>query len=640
MAYLVATPLAIVPIVWFLANHVTTPTLISLVVASFATFGHHLPGFMRCYGDRDLFVRFKWRFILAPIVFGTTALTYALLGLHGLTLVLLIWGTWHGLMQTYGFMRIYDLKRGERSALNGRLDFWLCVSIFAAGMVFSDARIVGVMESLWMSGVPFLDSIWLIRLRWLTGLVLALIVVAYIINIVRQSASFHGVSWAKVLLAITTGGLYWFTGAITTNVLIGIAMFEIFHALQYYAIVWTYNRRLAQRVGPKFGPLGFMFQDRWFFLGIYLSMIAMFSSIRFFSEGVNDPTFKGIFLTLFSTSTLLHFYYDGFIWKVREKITQHNLNIDDSSQAPWQLEVPALKHLSKWVLLYVVLVGFFGMELFTRQKIDVKQLTINLEQWAPDLPEIQSRVSDVALLDGDTTKAIQLASNVAKMRPRMATAHSQLGNSLLANKQYQLAVESFQKAIQLAPDQWEDYYGLSRAFEGLTKWQEADSAMHKAIDINPSKAELWHDLGSFYVRQKRYADALLPFRKATELDIDSKRFQGDFAATHFKIGLNHLAREQYAEAQLAFEGVLEVQPDFAEAYSNLGYVYFQLHKDTEAEQAYRRAVEIKPDFADPYYNLGLLLMEQGKVTEAREQVQRAAQLGLQPSHEVRIELGL
>jgi hypothetical protein len=29
--------------------------------------GHHLPGMIRAYGDRALFERFKWRFILAPL---------------------------------------------------------------------------------------------------------------------------------------------------------------------------------------------------------------------------------------------------------------------------------------------------------------------------------------------------------------------------------------------------------------------------------------------------------------------------------------------------------------------------------------------------------------------------------------------
>ena len=62
---LVATPLAIVPLVYLAARYFT-PETIFLFVAAFASIGHHLPGFTRAYGDRELFRRFRWRFLLAP----------------------------------------------------------------------------------------------------------------------------------------------------------------------------------------------------------------------------------------------------------------------------------------------------------------------------------------------------------------------------------------------------------------------------------------------------------------------------------------------------------------------------------------------------------------------------------------------
>ena len=81
--------------------------------------------------------------------------------LHGLELVLLIWGTWHGLMQTYGFMRIYDIKRGVHDRWSARLDHWLCLAVFVAGVVFSDARVFGIAKAMWESGLPIFGPEWL-----------------------------------------------------------------------------------------------------------------------------------------------------------------------------------------------------------------------------------------------------------------------------------------------------------------------------------------------------------------------------------------------------------------------------------------------------------------------------------------------
>src|SRR3954463_2663370 len=117
LAYLVLTPVLIVPAVLLTARYWLTHEQIYLAVISFASLGHHLPGFMRAYGDSELFRRFRYRFLLAPPLFLAVAAVFSVNHLHGLELLLLFWATWHVLMQTYGLMRIYDLKRGAASAL-------------------------------------------------------------------------------------------------------------------------------------------------------------------------------------------------------------------------------------------------------------------------------------------------------------------------------------------------------------------------------------------------------------------------------------------------------------------------------------------------------------------------------------------
>ena len=113
---LIATPLAIFPLVWWLARYQFTPETVSLAVFCFASLGHHLPGLMRAYGDQEMFARCRMRFLLAPpLIAAANAAVFVRLELHAMEVVLLFWATWHVMMQTYGLMRIYDLKRGRRS---------------------------------------------------------------------------------------------------------------------------------------------------------------------------------------------------------------------------------------------------------------------------------------------------------------------------------------------------------------------------------------------------------------------------------------------------------------------------------------------------------------------------------------------
>ena len=68
-------------------------------------------------------------------------------------------------MQTYGFMRIYDIKQGTSTKAGAWLDFLLCLSVFAAGVVFSDARVYGIAEILWRTGFPFFGANVLFAMR-------------------------------------------------------------------------------------------------------------------------------------------------------------------------------------------------------------------------------------------------------------------------------------------------------------------------------------------------------------------------------------------------------------------------------------------------------------------------------------------
>ena len=73
---IVGAPSIILPALW-LAQSRFRPEQIYLFVASFGAVGHHLPGMMRAYGDRFLFERFKYRFVLTPLLVGGTCLLFA-----------------------------------------------------------------------------------------------------------------------------------------------------------------------------------------------------------------------------------------------------------------------------------------------------------------------------------------------------------------------------------------------------------------------------------------------------------------------------------------------------------------------------------------------------------------------------------
>ena len=62
----VAAPLLIIPL-FLIARTQWDASGLAIVIISLGGVGHHLPGMLRAYGDKALFARFKYRFIVAPI---------------------------------------------------------------------------------------------------------------------------------------------------------------------------------------------------------------------------------------------------------------------------------------------------------------------------------------------------------------------------------------------------------------------------------------------------------------------------------------------------------------------------------------------------------------------------------------------
>jgi tetratricopeptide (TPR) repeat protein len=545
--YLVLTPLLIVPAVLVVARQWLRPEEIYLAVISFASLGHHLPGFMRAYGDAELFRRFHWRFLLAPpLIFAlallftpppalATALGIPWTHLHGLELILLAWGTWHGLMQTYGFMRIYDIRRGENERTVARLDHALCLVIFLAGVVFSDTRMFGVASAMWQCGLPLFGPETLSAIRWGVGIVCAVVLALYAAHLIARRRKGLPINWVKLLLAASTGWFYWYCGRLSTNLLIGIAMFEIYHAVQYNAIVWIYNRRLFEKAGERFGPLGFMFRDRATMLGIYLAAIAAYSSIRFVTATSGDRMFSGDLadarqwlIAAFVTSSFLHFYYDGFIWKVSERKTQDNLI--DAPAPSFERFVPSFVHAGKWAMLLAIAAVLIGAER-TEAQGSARQMAMleALAALTPDVPEArelarqfaQSRAAEdhkrglAALKRGDLAEALPLLRQAAKIDAGNFPAHIHLGDALLAGGNPQAAAEAFGRAVELEPSEPSARVGLAEALLKSGNAAAAEATLREGLRAQPDSPDLNLTLGILLQVTGRSADAR-PFLQRAE----------------------------------------------------------------------------------------------------------------------------
>jgi hypothetical protein len=225
------------------------PDLLRMLLPISAT-GHYFATFVRAYGDRELFARFRTRLTIAPVVLVATALGLIWNGqLAAVMLVTALWGFWHWLAQAFGFARIYDSKVGSYAPRTAFLDRALVVMGFV-GTVVLNPNSTALFGTLFLDvgiGLPSAGTFGVVRS--VTQVMVAATITAYLANLATTIARGQPLSWQKQCMHVTTIGYYWFAFSYAPNVLIAHVLYEVFHDVQYFAITWITCRARVQREG-------------------------------------------------------------------------------------------------------------------------------------------------------------------------------------------------------------------------------------------------------------------------------------------------------------------------------------------------------------------------------------------------------
>jgi tetratricopeptide (TPR) repeat protein len=131
----------------------------------------------------------------------------------------------------------------------------------------------------------------------------------------------------------------------------------------------------------------------------------------------------------------------------------------------------------------------------------------------------------------------------------------------------------------------------------------------KAIEINPRDAAALFNLGMAYRDMRRLPEAITIMEKALAVSPEEPPFQRLLARLYDDSGKLEKAHELYVK-------VLTQDPDNHDMHNNLGVLLGKLGRLDEAIQELETAVTIKPDFGGALGNLSLGYWQKGDMTRA------------------------
>ncbi len=483
--FLIVGAVLLCPAILLPAAHLSSPYLVWLVVMSFGAVGHHLPSFLRTYGDSELFNRYRVRLIVAPILVFSITLSFSMRDLHGVLLISMCWSIWHGMMQHFGFLRIYDSKVRATSPLTARLDWWLSFSWFGMCLVFSPSQGSSLLNALYESGIPFVPPQYIGGLQTVFAILTAALTLVYIYNAVRSK---QPRSWMKLSLLVGTFTYVWVVRVVTRDPFLSVALFELLHGMQYLAIVWAFNRRLVEKKPSAVLPR-FFYLPRAASIAGYIGACFAYGAFAFtvFTQ-FEDGMLKQVLEAALITSGILHYYYDGFIWKLKQPDTLRGLNLQ-TKDGPNRAS-PIRSSTVQAVLALVLVVFLAGLELNVGE---------------PD--------------------PLEKEMAIVKAVPESSSALNNVGSQLIANGRFEEALSPLRQAIKLQPGLSEARVSLSDVLALLAQQRSAagraDTALlylREAVEVEPDSAERRNDLAVLLANLGRYDEAEFAFREALLLD--------------------------------------------------------------------------------------------------------------------------
>lgn len=293
---------------------------IATVLSSVFVHAHLILVFARTHLNHKIFSQFKWRFTLIPIAIFVVQL-FSPFVTEVFFIVVVWWDVFHSSQQTYGIGRIFDRLDGVEVVTHPRIErFWNLV-IYAGPIFFGASMHVHLMNfnSLKpfalssLAAIPGFASTYEEYIRYIAIFVTVATTVAMINTLPNVSFRAFKIS-RKGLLYLSTG----ITSILSWGTLPPVYAFFVmnfFHALQYFAIVWWSERR-------NFGTL---LKISWPtpMIAILVGSLVLAGSFIYGAgtQILEHP--EWVLMSLVNTVSLMHFWYDGFVWRGPNLLAQN-----------------------------------------------------------------------------------------------------------------------------------------------------------------------------------------------------------------------------------------------------------------------------------------------------------------------------
>jgi eukaryotic-like serine/threonine-protein kinase len=222
------------------------------------------------------------------------------------------------------------------------------------------------------------------------------------------------------------------------------------------------------------------------------------------------------------------------------------------------------------------------------------------------------------LMDHNPASVEQALANcrkAVKIDERLPAVHVTLGHLHAKLGKNDLALQEFQKVLDINPRDADALMGMAGVYEQTGRIQDAQANYKRAIALRPDYWDGYCALAEFYDNQKRVQGSIAQYRRIIELTPDNPEAYSDLGVQYMELKDS----KSFAATEAALQKSIQLAPNY-QAYANLGWLYILEKRYAEAAAATRKALELNDKDWRVWANLQLAytwLKDNEKVRAAR-----------------------
>jgi tetratricopeptide (TPR) repeat protein len=205
---------------------------------------------------------------------------------------------------------------------------------------------------------------------------------------------------------------------------------------------------------------------------------------------------------------------------------------------------------------------------------------------------------------GDYDRAIDDFDKAIGLKPDDDISYFNRGIAFRERNEYDRAIEDFNKVVSLRPDAPDSYFGRGNVYHSNQNYDRAIEDFTKAISLKSNYAEAYTNRGFAYYGKNEYAKAIADFDKAIGL-------KSDWWPAYNNRGLVYMSKGDYNQAITDYEKAMSLMPDYFALFFNRGTAYGYKGDNARALADFNKAVSLKRDSAESYANRGVTYFRMG-----------------------------